>query len=100
MAVEPDLPRGLTTAAYDHAGWAPLDPARCDELREIVDYDRVGACFISHEAADLSRPRVAELKAQGAAILCWTIRSAAEEAAARHLAQNVTFENYLAALPA
>lgn len=96
----PDVPRGLTTAAYDHAGWAPLDPVRCDELREIADYDRVGACFISHEAADLDRPRVADLKAQGAAVLCWTIRSAAEEAKARAVADNVTFENYLAALPA
>jgi hypothetical protein len=56
--------------------------------------------FISHEAADLARPRVAELKAQGAAILCWTIRSPAAEAAARRMAQNVTFEGYLSPLPA
>jgi glycerophosphoryl diester phosphodiesterase len=96
----PQIPRGLTTAAYDHAGWAPLDPARCDELRLIADYDRVGACFISHEAADLARPRVADLKAQGAAILTWTIRSAKAEADARAVADNVTFENYLARLPA
>lgn len=96
----PDVLRGLTTAAYDHAGWAPLSPARCDELREISDYDRVGACFISHEAADLHRPRVLDLKSKGAAVLTWTIRSAKAEAAAREVAQNVTFENYLAALPA
>jgi glycerophosphoryl diester phosphodiesterase len=96
----PGVPRGLTTAAYDHEGWAPLAPARCDELRAIADYDRTGSVFISHEAADLGRPRVAELKAQGAAILTWTIRSPAEEAAARRVAQNITFENYLAALPA
>jgi hypothetical protein len=43
---------------------------------------------------------VAELKAQGAAILCWTIRSAADEALARQIADNVTFEGYRAALPA
>lgn len=96
----PDVPRGLTTAAYDHAGWAPLPPERCDELREIADYDRVGASFISHEAADLARPRVAELKAKGAAILTWTIRSALQEAKAREIADNITFEGYLAALPA
>lgn len=96
----PRLPRGLTTAAYDHAGWAPLSPARCDELRGIPDYDRTGASFISHEAADLHRPRVLGLRAQGAAILTWTIRSPADEAKAREVAQNITFENYAAPFPA
>lgn len=97
-SLAPDIPRGLTTAAYDHEGWAPLSPARCDELREIADYDRVGACFISHEAADLARPRVADLKSKGAAILTWTIKSPEAEAEARKIAQNITFEGYLAAL--
>lgn len=96
----PHIPRGLTTAAYDHAGWAPLSPARCDALRAIPDYDRTLSSFVSHEAADLARPRIAELKAQGAAILTWTIRSPAEEAQARKVAQNITFENYPAPLPA
>lgn len=96
----PNVPRGITTAAYDHAAWAPLSPERCDELRAIADYDRVGASFISHEAADLGRDRVAALKAQGAAVLTWTITSAAMEARARAVADNVTFEGYLAAFPA
>jgi hypothetical protein len=95
----PHIPRGLTTSGYEAKDWAPVPASRCDELREIPDFDRTGSCFISHEAADLARPRVAELKAKGAAILCWTIRSPAEEAAARQVAQNVTFENYAAALP-
>jgi hypothetical protein len=43
---------------------------------------------------------VAELKAQGAAILCWTIRSPEAEAKARAVADNVTFEGYAAPLPA
>ncbi|PTX45790.1 glycerophosphoryl diester phosphodiesterase [Gemmobacter caeni] len=93
----PDLPRGLTTGSYDPVSYAPLSPALCDRLREIPDYDRTGAGFISHEAADLPRPRVAELKAQGAAILCWTIRSPEAEATARKIADNITFEGYLAA---
>lgn len=96
----PQIPRGITTAAYDYAGWAPLAPGRCDELREIADYDRVGACFISHEVADLGRARVAELKARGATILCWTVTSAAMEAKARQVADNVTFEQYFSVLPA
>ncbi|MDZ4394379.1 glycerophosphodiester phosphodiesterase family protein [Cypionkella sp.] len=96
----PHIPRGLTTSAYDPTDWAPLPPQTCDRLREIPDYDPTLSSFISHEAADLPRPRVTELKTQGAAILCWTIRSPVAEAAARKIAQNVTFETYAAALPA
>lgn len=96
----PTIPRGLTTSAYDPTDWAPLPSETCDRLRAIPDFDRVSATFISHEAADLSRPRVADLAAQGAALLCWTIRSPEAEAAARRIAQNVTFEGYPAALPA
>ncbi len=96
----PDRPRGLTTSAYDAADWPLLSATVRDRLRGIPDYDRVGASFISHEAGDLERPRVAELKAGGAAVLCWTIRSPEAEAAARRVAQNVTFEGYAARLPA
>ena len=95
----PSHARGLTTSAYG-ADWAPLSAATCDTLREIPDYDQTQSSFISHEASDLLRPRVAELKAQGAAILCWTIRSPQDEAEARKIAQNITFEDYAAPFPA
>lgn len=95
----PDLPRGLITSAYDPTAWSPLPAAICDRLREIPDYSRTAASFISHEWTDLTRPRVADLKAQGAAILCWTIRSPTEEAEARKIADNITFERYQAAHP-
>ena len=95
----PHLPRGLTTCAYGD-DWAPLAQPTCDRLREIPDYDRTEASFISHEAADLTRPRVAALKAAGAVILCWTIRSPEAEAQARQIAHNITFEGYAAAFPA
>ena len=96
----PALPRGLTTSAYDPDDWHPIPPATCDRLRDIPDYDRVQASFISHEAKDLTRPRVAQLAAQGAAILCWTIKSAEAEAKARQIAQNITFEQYPARISA
>ena len=94
----PNIARGLVTGAYDPAVW-PLPATTCARLRDIPDFDSVGASFISHDATDLSRPRVAELKAGGADILCWTIRSPAAEAEARKIAQNITFEGYLAAHP-
>ena len=90
----PGIPRGLVTSAYDPSDW-PLPEATCARLREIPDYERVGACFISHEARDLDRPRVAELKAAGADVICWTIRSPEEAAQALAVAQNITFEGFL-----
>ncbi len=96
----PHVPRGLTTSAYRAADWPLLSARMRDLLRGIPDYDDVGASFISHEASDLGNPRVAALKDRGAAVLCWTIRSAEAEAAARAIADNVTFEGYAAAIPA
>ena len=96
----PLIPRGLTTECFDPAQWAPLSPALCARLREIPDYDPTLSSFISHKAADLSYPRVGDLKAQGAAILCWTVRSPQAEARARLVAQNITFEGYKALIPA
>ena len=98
--IAPQIPRGLTTSAYDPADWAPLPDETCARLRDIPDYAPTDSSFISHEAADLARPRVANLKSAGAAILCWTIRTPEAEAAARRHAQNVTFEGYLSPIPA
>lgn len=92
----PHVPRGLTTSRYDPRDWAPLDPAICDRLRDIPDHDRTGSSFVSHEARDLLRPRLRELRRQGTAILTWTIRSPLQERLARLIADNVTFEGYRA----
>jgi glycerophosphoryl diester phosphodiesterase len=95
----PGRPRGLVTCAFDAANWPQLPEATRARLRAIPDYAAAGCSFISHHAPDLDRPRVAELKAHGAAVLCWTIRSAAAEARARATACNITFEGYPAAIP-
>ncbi|KAA2312544.1 phosphodiesterase [Pseudooceanicola sediminis] len=96
----PDTPRGLITAAYDPRDWTMLSPETCARLAAIPDMERTGASFISHHAPDLGRARVREIAQQGWPVLCWTIRSAAAEADARQLADNVTFEGYAAAIPA
>ena len=90
----PDIPRGLVTDPFLAADWPDLPQVVGDALREIGDYDRVGACFISHNATDLAAGPVARLKAAGAAVLCWTVRSAEAEAEARQVAGNITFEGY------
>ncbi|MFN3276695.1 MAG: glycerophosphodiester phosphodiesterase family protein [Paracoccus sp. (in: a-proteobacteria)] len=94
-AEAPEIPVGLTTCAFPEEDWARLPPERRTHLAGIADFDRVGASFISHDKADLDNPRVDALRAQGAAILTWTIRTPEEEAQARRIAQNVTFEHYL-----
>ncbi len=93
------IPRGLTTSAFNPEAWG-LPEAVCAHLRDIPDYIRVGASFISHEVADLDRPRISDLKATGAVIGCWTVKSATQEAQARRIADTITFEGYDAALKA
>lgn len=92
----PDVPRGLVTAAYDFKSWPTIPQSRRDELRKIPDYALTQSCFISHEAEDLDRERVTELKNEGATILCWTIKSQSAEKQARKIVDNITFEGYLA----
>lgn len=92
-AAAPGVPRGLTTCAFDGPDW-PLPDYRRAELAGIADFGPTGAGFISHDHRDLDSPAVSALRAAGVPVLCWTIRSAAAEAAARRIAQNVTFEGY------
>lgn len=90
----PDIPRGITTCPYPAEHWPTVPEKVRHELAKIPDFDRVDACFISHQQDDLTSPRVAELKAMGVPVLCWTIRSATMEAEARKIADNITFEGY------
>lgn len=96
----PRCPRGLVTAGFDRDHWPHLSEALRARLRDIPDYDSCSASFVSHEASDLANPRIAALKAHGARILCWTIRSPDAERNARRIADNITFEGYLPDIPA
>jgi glycerophosphoryl diester phosphodiesterase len=95
-AFGPEFPRGLVTDAFAPEEWAGVPAARLAELAGIPDYNRVGASFISHDVRDLTGVVVTRLKAAGAVILCWTVRSKEVEDVARRVAQNITFEGYLA----
>ena len=96
----PDVPRGLVTGGYTASDWPLLNAATRDALRDIPDFDRVGACFISHQARDLDRDRVRDLKQKGVPVFCWTVRSPAQEQDVRKIADNITFEGYLAKISA
>lgn len=90
----PSVSRGLVTCSFKASDWPGANGARLNALRAIRDFARVGASFVSHEAADLDRPRIHALKAAGTPVLCWTIRSAVAAARAREIADNITFEGY------
>jgi len=99
-ALAPEVPRGLVSCAFDAAGWPLLRAETRMRLREIPDYDAVGASFVSHDVRDLANARLPELRGKGAAILCWTVRTREAEAAARQVADTITFEGYLPDIPA
>jgi glycerophosphoryl diester phosphodiesterase len=100
MAIHaPKVSRGIVTSSYIAEDWPLLPKGTCDRLREIPDFDTVGASFISHQVEDLNAPRVADLKARGSHVMCWTVKSAAQEHEARKVAENITFEQYLAEFP-
>ncbi|NOX40349.1 MAG: phosphodiesterase [Alphaproteobacteria bacterium] len=92
----PQVSCGLVTANFAHSAWDFLPSERRAELAKIPDVQRLNANFISHDRGDLASKRVAELKALGVKILCWTVRSKQQEARARNFADNITFESYLA----
>lgn len=89
----PDLPRGLTTQRF-RAG-RRIGRAQAASLTAMETFDAVGACFISHDRRSLKSPPVLALRARNVPVLTWTITSPAQEAAARRIAQNITFEGYV-----
>ncbi|KAA9007109.1 glycerophosphodiester phosphodiesterase family protein [Histidinibacterium aquaticum] len=90
----PEVPRGLTTCRFDAEDWPTIPQARRDALREIPDFETVGASFVSHRAEDANSDRLARLRDGGAAILCWTVRSEEAERQARQHVDAITFEGY------
>ena len=96
-AVAPHLTRGLITCDFSAEHWPGVPAEVLTRLARIEELETAGASFISHHWRALDTARVAEIKAQGLPILCWTIRSPQEERQARRIADNVTFEGYAAA---
>lgn len=91
----PEVPVGLVTENFTAEEWPLVSASDRAHLTAIADYDRVGASFVSHSVRHLDHPRLQDLRAQGAHLLCWTVRSAAEAAVVRQTVDNITFESYL-----
>ncbi len=93
--VLPDTPRGLVSDAFNPKNWAGVSETRCKELAQMIDYTPLGASFISHNVNDLESPQIDKIRDLGGAVLCWTVRSPAQEKTARMRADNITFEGFL-----
>jgi len=94
--LQPQTPVGLVTDSFSAEDWPTLSACIREHLSEISDFDRTGACFISHNQARLRDRAVIRLKTRGVPILCWTVRSPDAEVTARKIANNITFEAYQA----
>jgi len=92
----PKVSCGLITADFMSQGWDFLPDARRKALSTLEDVARLDAEFVSHDVNDLESKPISALKSAGLPILCWTIRSPAQEAKARAIADNITFEGYRA----
>lgn len=92
----PTTPRGLVTGAFSKDSFQLVPEKTRNRLRGMPDFQSVGASFISHNVSDLAREQVQDMRRQGVPVLCWTIKSKAEEIEALKLSDNVTFEGYLA----
>lgn len=85
------IPRGLVGMIFNEAH---LTAEQNAALSDYAAFDSAGCAFISHDRESLDAPSVAKLTARGVPIFTWTIKSATEEAAARRVADNITFEGY------
>lgn len=95
----PEVPRGLVSMDFTRRdrGEGDRDGLTAEERRALADlaaFDAAGCDFASYRWRDLARPAVQALRAWGVPVLCWTTRGPREDAQARELADNVTFEGY------
>jgi glycerophosphoryl diester phosphodiesterase len=95
-ALARDVSLGLVTGNLKDPFWDVLPDEVRQHMAKMAEFDASGACFISHNQNNLNSPHVARLKARGIPVLCWTIRSQEHERQARKVADNITFEDYLA----
>jgi glycerophosphoryl diester phosphodiesterase len=86
----PSRPRGLVAGGR----YRGVTPWRAARLARAEAADSVSADFVSFHHAALPSRRSRALREVGVAVLCWTIRSAAEAAAVAPHADAITFEGF------
>jgi glycerophosphoryl diester phosphodiesterase len=92
----PNTVRGIAADRAVDPHYNAIPVARRRELQCLSHVGRTRPHFLSYCFADLPWPPVARYRAAGNPVISWTIRSAAEAAAARRYSDQITFEGFRA----
>jgi glycerophosphoryl diester phosphodiesterase len=92
----PDEVRGITADSTEDPYYDFLSPEKRLSLREFHHWEKTQPHFVSYCFTDLPFQSVADIRSSGRPVISWTIRSAADELAARRFSDQITFEGYLA----
>jgi len=88
--------RGIVADKVTHPDYDILPTKERLLLREFEHIEDTQPDFISYHWRDLPYPPVTQFRQTGRPVICWTIRSAEDAAVARHYADQITFEGFLA----
>lgn len=95
-ALAPDMVRGIVADRVTHPDYDILPVKERFRLRELEHIEDTQPDFISYHWRDLPYPPVTQFRQTGRPVICWTIRSKEDAAAARHYADQITFEGFRA----
>ena len=95
-ALAPDIVRGIVADRVTHPDYDILPVRDRVGLREFEHIEDTQPDFISYHWRDLPYPPVTQFRQSGRPVISWTIRSPEEAALARHYADQITFEGFLA----
>jgi glycerophosphoryl diester phosphodiesterase len=95
-ALAPDIVRGIVADRVTHPDYDALPVRERVRLREFEHIEDTRPDFISYHWRDLPYPPVTQFRQSGRPVICWTIRSPEEAASARHYADQITFEGFVA----
>ncbi|MCI4665137.1 MAG: phosphodiesterase [Neomegalonema sp.] len=86
----PETPRGLLGSSFDDI----RNPHRREAYANLGLYEMVRAQFASYRWSDLPQPHVAHIRAAGAPVASWTVRSAEDARQALKHSDQITFEGF------
>ena len=100
QTLAPTVPRGLVSGSYvsaagDHWWQGQLAPERAARLRDLTDFDAVGASFAAYEVAALPTSATTALRARNIPLFTWTVRTDADLALAAPHADAMIFEGFM-----
>ena len=91
----PNVPRGIVSGVYAGPGWdvETLGAVRAERLTHLLESRAAAPSFYAYDVKALPTPVTRYVReVQGVALFTWTVRSAADRAAAKQWADAAIFE--------